>query len=69
MIHPKPKNEQEQKKYHRESYEVEKNDLTYWYKSQGDNMDGLNRFLTNSLVENYETELREDGILEESTDK
>lgn len=65
MIYRKPKNEDEQKKFHRESYEVEKDDLITLFKEQGYDTKYLNIFLTNSLKDCYETELKEDGIFEE----
>ena len=64
MIYPKPKNEEEQKKFHRESYETEKEDLIATHKEMGFAEETLNVFLVNSLKrQGYEAELKKDGLI------
>ena len=63
MIYPKPKTKVEEKNFHRQSYELEKKDLTAFHKKQGYDIKTLNEFLVNSLKADYETELREDGLM------
>ena len=62
MTFPEPKNKEEEKRFHRIAYEVEKKDYTEFYKSMGWPEEGLNRFLKNSMLE-YKVELREDGVI------
>lgn len=63
MIYSKPKTKKEEKKYHRINYENEKRDLEAFHKSMNYPKDSLKMFLINSLKEDYEKELKEDGIL------
>ena len=62
MIFPKPKNEKERIQYQRQSYEIEKEDLIAFFNQMGYDKKDLNAFLFNSLKDNYELELKEDGI-------
>ena len=63
MIYSKPKTEAEAKKLRRESYELEKRGLITIYKERGYEKEYLSQFLVNSLKEDYETELKEDGLI------
>ena len=50
MIYPKPKDGRTEKELHRQSYELEKEDLITFYHQQGWEKNGLKRFLINSLL-------------------
>ena len=64
MIYPKPKNEDEKKKFQRIDYELQKDSLIEFHKSQGYDADTLNTFLINSLKNmGFENELKEDGLI------
>lgn len=63
MIFPKPTTEKERMNYRRESYENEKEGLIAFFNQQGYDNKDLNAFLFNSLKDNYESELKEDGII------
>lgn len=63
MIYPKPKNEEESKKYHRQAYELEKEGLVSVYREMNYDKKNLNRFLVNSLKKDFPEELREDGLM------
>lgn len=63
MIYSKPMDEQVKKKLHRESYELEKADLTKFHKEQGYDESTLNEFLVASLKQDYEEELKEDKLM------
>ena len=63
MIYPKPESEAEMKKLHKESYELEKADLIATFNEQGYEQKYLNDFLINSLKNEFEEELKEDGLI------
>lgn len=54
--------EEELKEYRREEYELEKENMTEFYKQMGYPQEGLNTFLINSLSR-YKEELKEDGLI------
>lgn len=54
--------EEELKEYRREEYELEKENMTEFYKQMGYPQEGLNTFLINSLSR-YKKELKEDGLI------
>ena len=64
MIYPKPKNKEEEKEFQRLNYELQKQDLIEFHKSQGYDKDTLDIFLINSLKNmGFEQELKEDGLI------
>ena len=63
MIYPKPKNEEEEKRYNRLHYERKKEAVIRWHKLRNLPEENLNEYIVNSLIETYEEELREDGLI------
>ena len=64
MIYAKPQNEEEEKKFQRMDYELQKEGLIEFHKSQGYDKDTLDIFLINSLKNmGFEQELKEDGLI------
>lgn len=64
MIYPKPKSEEEKKKFRRLDYETQKEGFIEFHKSQGYDANTLNEFLRNSLKNmGFEQELKEDGLI------
>lgn len=65
MTYPKPKNEEEKKKFRRFDYEEQKEGLIEFHKSEGYDPNTLNEFVINSLKNmGFEQELKEDGVLQ-----
>ena len=59
----KPRDEKEEKEMRRFMYEIEKEDLVSIFKSQGYEEKDFKDFLVNSLKNDFEEELKEDGLL------
>lgn len=63
MIYPKPKDKSTEKKLHRQSYELEKESLIAFFHEQKYDGKHMDKFLINSLKQDFESELKEDGLM------
>ena len=63
MIYPKPKDKNTENELHRQSYELEKESLIAFFHKQKYDEKHLNEFLVNSLKQDFESELKEDGLM------
>lgn len=63
MIYPKPRDKKTENELHRQSYELEKEGLIAFFHEQEYDEKHLNEFLINSLKQDFEEELKEDGLL------
>lgn len=55
--------QEEQKQFHMEMYKNEKEGLIAFFHEQKYDEEHLNEFLINSLKQDFEEELKEDGLL------
>lgn len=63
MIYPKPRDKKTENELHRQSYELEKEGLIAFFHEQKYDEKHLHEFLINSLKQDFEEELKEDGLL------